>query len=85
MGRRKRKAAKIVRRSLPELYLCPRCGKNTVKASINRKRDKAVVICSSCNLKSSFMATAKMGEVDAYCRFVDSFYTGETREEPLVG
>ena len=85
MGRRRKKAVKIVRRTLPELYLCPRCGKNTVKANINKKRYRAIVICSNCKLKSSFITTAKMGAVDAYCRFVDSFYTDELREESLVG
>ena len=85
MGRRRRKAVKIVRRTLPELYLCPRCGKNTVKATINKKRERAVVVCSSCSLNTSFTATPGMGDVDAYCRFVDNFYEGGTREETVVG
>jgi len=76
---------KIVRRALPELYLCPRCGKNTVKSTINKKRERAVVVCSSCGLNTSFPSTPGMGEVDAYCRFVDIFYEGDTREETVVG
>lgn len=84
MGRRRRKVVKIVRKTLPELYLCPRCGKNTVKATINKKRDRAVVICSNCSLNAAFRYTPQMGEVDAYCRFVDDFYAGEIREEPVV-
>lgn len=76
---------KIVRRALPELYLCPRCGKNTVKSTINKKRERAVVICSSCNLNTSFPSTPGMGEVDAYCRFIDMFYAGDMREETVVG
>jgi transcription elongation factor Elf1 len=85
MGRRRKKAVKIVRRTLPELYLCPRCGKNTVKATIGKKRIRAVVVCSSCGLNASFPATTRMGEVDAYCRFVDNFYAGEIAEETVVG
>lgn len=85
MGRRRKKTVKIVRRTLPALYLCPRCGKNTVKANINKKREKAVVICSNCGLKASYPSTSKMDEVDAYCRFVDNFYAGETPEETVVG
>ena len=85
MGRRRKKAVKIVRRTLPELYLCPRCGKNTVKATISKKRERAFVVCSSCNLTASYPSTPQMGEVDAYCRFVDNFYEGEAKEETVVG
>ena len=85
MGRRRRKAVKIVRRTLPELYLCPRCGKNTVKATISKRREKALVVCSSCDLNASFSSTPQMEEVDAYCRFVDNFYAGEAKEETLIG
>ncbi len=85
MGRRRRKVEKVVRRTLPELFLCPRCGKNTVKATINKKKGYAVVVCSNCSLNESFQYTPQMAEVDAYCRFVDSFYAGETREEPVFG
>jgi transcription elongation factor Elf1 len=84
MGRRRRKVVKIVRRTLPELYLCPRCGKNTVKATVDKKRDQAIVVCSNCGLNAAFQYTSQMGEVDAYCRFVDEFYAEGTREEPVV-
>ncbi len=85
MGRRRKKVEKVVRRTLPELFLCPRCGKNTVKANINKKKGYAVVVCSNCNLSSTFEHSRQMAEVDAYCRFVDGFYAGEAMEEPVVG
>ncbi|UCD45249.1 MAG: hypothetical protein JSV27_01755 [Candidatus Bathyarchaeota archaeon] len=85
MGRRRKQVVKIVRRTLPTLYLCPRCGKNTVKATINKKRERAIVICSDCNLKATFPSNPNMNEVDAYCLFVDNFYGLEAREEPVVG
>ena len=75
---------KIVRRTLPELYLCPRCGKNTVNAGINKATNKATVICSSCNLRSSFAAKSNMVPVDAYCAFVDLFYGQGSQEETAV-
>ncbi len=75
---------KIVRRTLPELYLCPRCGKNTVKASINKSTSMATVICSSCSLRSSFAAKTNMVSVDAYCIFVDHFYGQGNQEETAV-
>ncbi|UCH57899.1 MAG: hypothetical protein JSV18_03070 [Candidatus Bathyarchaeota archaeon] len=81
MGRRRKQVVKIVRKTLPELYLCPRCGKNTVKATVNKARERAVVICSSCGLNSSFKASPNMKEVDAYCRFVDGYYGEGTVEE----
>jgi transcription elongation factor Elf1 len=84
MGRRRKQVVKIVRRTLPELYLCPQCGKNTVKASINKTKSKAAVICSSCGLRSSISATANMVPVDAYCEFVDQYYAQESQEEPAV-
>ncbi|HUS79187.1 MAG TPA: hypothetical protein VM050_11085 [Patescibacteria group bacterium] len=84
MGRRRKKVVKIVRRTLPELYLCPKCGKNTVKANINKKKDQAVVICSSCGLNVRYPLSVNMGEVDAYCMFVDNFYSGQLEEEPTV-
>jgi transcription elongation factor Elf1 len=80
MGRRRKQVVKIVRRTLPELYLCPRCGKNTVKANI-KPTSKATVICSSCNLRSSFAATSNMVPVDAYCEFVDKYYGKGSQEE----
>ena len=85
MGRRRKKPVKIVRRMLPELYLCPRCGKNTVKSTINKKRERAFVVCSNCRLNASYISMPQMGEVDAYCRFVDDFYAGESKEETVAG
>lgn len=84
MGRRRRKVVKIVRRTLPEFYLCPRCGKNTVKATINRKRGQVTVVCGNCGLNAAFSIQPQMAEVDAYCLFVDSYYGAESKEEPPV-
>ena len=85
MGRRRKQVEKIIRRKLPELYVCPRCGKNTVKATINKKRGVAVVICSTCSLNSTFSVTPQMNPVDAYCMFTDSYYGEPSKEEPIVG
>lgn len=85
MGRRRRKAVKIVRKKLPEFYLCPRCGKNTVKATVNKKQEQVVVVCSNCGLRSSFQVQPQMAAVDAYCLFVDNYYGVESKEEAPVG
>jgi transcription elongation factor Elf1 len=84
MGRRRRKVVKIVRRALPQLYLCPRCGKSTVKATINKKQNQASVVCSNCKLNAKFRLTSQMNEVDAYCQFVDNYYSGDKEEEAVV-
>lgn len=84
MGRRRRKVVKIQRRKLPELFLCPRCGKNTVNSTINKKKGQAVVVCSNCRLNATFQSEPLMGEVDAYCLFVDRYYGRETLEEAIV-
>jgi transcription elongation factor Elf1 len=84
MGRRRKQVVKVVRRTLPELYLCPKCGKNTVKATINKKKSRAAVICSSCGLKSSFGAKSSMIPVDAYCSFVDQYYSEGQEGKPKV-
>ena len=70
---------------MPDLYLCPRCGKNTVHASISAKKDIAVVVCSNCGLSATFLCKPSMEVVDAYCLFVDSYYGVEPLEEPTIG
>ena len=84
MGRRRRRVVKIVRRKLPELYLCPQCGKNTVKATVSKEREQAIVICSNCSLAATYPSDQNMMEVDAYCLFVDNFYSRSIREESVV-
>ena len=84
MGRRRRRVVKIVRRRLPELYLCPQCGKNTVKATVSKEREQAIVICSNCSLAATYPSDQNMMEVDAYCLFVDNFYNRSVREESVV-
>lgn len=85
MGRRRKTVEKIVRRRLPELFVCPKCGKNTVKAAINKKTGIAVVICSNCSVNARFPVTPKMSAVDAYCKFTDGYYGESSKEEPIVG
>jgi transcription elongation factor Elf1 len=85
MGRRRKKVVRYIKRRLPDLYLCPKCGKNTVKSTINRKTNRAVVICSSCGLKERFECNPNSAEVDAYCEFVDAYFTGGAAEEATVG
>jgi len=84
LGRRRRKVSKIVKRRLPEFYLCPRCGKNTVKATMDRKHGRVSVLCGSCGLSNTFHMKPQMEEVDAYCLFVDSYYGVESESETVI-
>jgi len=85
LGRRRRRVVKITKRKLPEFYLCPRCGKNTVKATMDRRQGQVSVVCGSCGLKAAFQVKPQMEEVDAYCLFVDGYYGVESRGEAVVG
>ncbi|MGQ9680019.1 MAG: hypothetical protein ACUVV4_04560 [Candidatus Bathyarchaeia archaeon] len=77
MGRRRKKEEKIIRKTLPDFYLCPNCGKNTMKATLNKKEGKASIICGNCGLKKIIGINNQMEEVDAYNRFIDSYYGGK--------
>ncbi|KYH39181.1 MAG: hypothetical protein AYL28_001120 [Candidatus Bathyarchaeota archaeon B23] len=84
MGRRRRKVVKVVRKKLPVFFLCPRCGKNAVRVTINKKVGSVTVICGFCNLSASFDMASTMAPVDAYCLFVDNYYGMEGHGEVAV-
>ena len=79
MGRRRKKVVKGVRRKLPEYFLCPGCGKNTIKVFINKKNKEAFLICGSCELRWEVAISNIVEPVDIYCNFVDQFY-----DEPRI-
>lgn len=84
MGRKRKKEVKILKRTLPSLYLCPRCGKNSVKATIFKKEVRAIVVCSSCSLKASFTVEPNLEEVDVYNIFIDNYYKPKSSDDKVV-
>ena len=74
MGRRRKQVVKIVKKKLPELYLCPNCGKNSVRVNVNDNKDNAGVVCASCDLRARFPIKSGTAGVDAYCLFIDNYY-----------
>lgn len=74
MGRRRQKVVKVVKKKLPELFLCPKCGKNTVKVNIDPKHDFAHIICGDCGLRGEVHTSASVEPIDIYCIFIDQFY-----------
>ena len=65
---------KIVKRTLPKIFTCPRCGGRSVKVSINPSEGKASVVCSLCGLNAELPASPSSQPVDIYCKFSDLFY-----------
>jgi transcription elongation factor Elf1 len=74
--RRRRKVVKIVKKTLPKIFVCPRCGGNSVKVIIS-SGGKALVKCSLCGLNAELEAQPNTQPVDLYCRFTDLFYAGK--------
>lgn len=75
MGRRRRrKTIKIVKRTLPKIFTCPRCGGRSVKVTLKQAEGKAHVACSLCGLSAELPASPSSQPVDIYCKFSDLFY-----------
>lgn len=74
MGRRRRKVVKTVKRKLPDLFLCPKCGKNNIKVTIDPKRGIAYITCGECGLKGNFHISMTIEPIDAYNIFIDQYY-----------
>lgn len=79
LGRRRRKVLRVVRRTLPKVFACPRCGMVTIR--ITSHEDEAsqdivyLVACgnSACGLRRELRYPVKRAEVDVYNTFVDDF------------
>ncbi len=74
MGRKRRKELKIVRKKIPTIFNCPKCGSNSVSVQVDRNSNNSFVKCGSCGLSGSFELKPIMKAVDAYNMFVDSFF-----------
>ena len=76
MGRRRRKVIRTVRRTLPKIFICPRCGVTAVRAS-SRDQSGLNISCGSCNL--SYSTSSNTVAIDLYNEFVDKFMKGEIK------
>ncbi|HZD12377.1 MAG TPA: hypothetical protein VE177_02520 [Candidatus Binatus sp.] len=74
MGRRRRRVIRIVKKKLPTVFVCPRCGEEAVRVSIDKTTGKAVVACAICQLKDEFQAHPRAQAIDVYSYFTDRFY-----------
>ena len=74
MGRRRRRVVRIVKKKLPTVFVCPRCGEEAVRVTIAKDTGHATVLCALCNLKDEFPAHPAAQAIDVYSYFTDRFY-----------
>ena len=79
MGRRRKKTLRVVRRTLPKVFACPRCGVVAIRITSHEdaeSQDNVYQIgCGnpSCNLRREFRYPMKRADIDVYNQFVDDF------------
>ncbi len=74
MTRKKRRIIKPVRKKIPEILRCPRCGSIAVK--VIKNESGWTVICGNCNLKYQ-KPSSEQEYIDVYNEFVDAFNAGK--------
>src|SRR5215831_16104970 len=74
MGRRRRRVIRIVKKKLPTVFVCPRCGEEAVRVTIAKDTGRATVMCALCQLKDEFQAHPAAQMIDVYSFFADRFY-----------
>lgn len=83
MGRRRRRVIRIVKKKLPTVFVCPRCGEEAVRVTIAKDTGKATVLCALCSLKDEFQAHPAAQMIDVYSYFADRFY-GVKDPRPII-
>jgi transcription elongation factor Elf1 len=63
-----------VKKKLPTVFVCPRCGEEAVRVTIAKDTGHATVLCALCNLKDDFPAHPAAQAIDIYSYFTDRFY-----------
>ena len=64
-----------MKRTLPKVYACPRCG--VIAVRVARKPDGLLSIaCGSCGLSQEMPLEGKREPIDLYNEFVDRFMAG---------
>lgn len=82
MGRRRRKVVRILKKRLPQVFLCPRCGKETIRVRLVKGEDRAVLHCGGCDLTDEFPTRQPYKDIDVYCKFTDKYYSQRKAKEP---
>lgn len=74
LGRRRRRVIRIVKKKLPTVFTCPRCGEEAVRVTIDKQTGNATVLCALCQLRDEFPAHPAAQMIDVYSYFTDRFY-----------
>jgi len=74
LGRRRRRVVRIVKKKLPTVFTCPRCGEEAVRVTIDKQTGHTTVLCALCQLKDDFPAHPAAQTIDVYSYFTDRFY-----------
>jgi len=82
MGRRRRKVVRILKKRLPQVFLCPRCGKETIRVRLVKGEDRAMLHCGGCGLTDEFPTRQPYKDIDVYCKFTDKYYSQRKAEKP---
>lgn len=75
MGRRRRRVIRVVKRTLPKVFSCPRCGMISIKVKV-KSGGLATIACGSCGLNLQYNLTSKKEPIDIYNEFVDNYLAG---------
>jgi transcription elongation factor Elf1 len=84
MGRRRRRVIKVVKKKLPSVFICPRCGEEAVRVQMPHGGGTAKAQCGACGLREDFRTTSATHPVDVYNWFTDKFYGSGTGTERVV-
>ncbi|MBO3753885.1 MAG: hypothetical protein FGF53_03285 [Candidatus Brockarchaeota archaeon] len=77
MARRRRREAKVIRRVIPKIFTCPKCGIQAVSVIEDKASGIVRVVCGNCGLATNLEYVKNMENVDYFNRFVDKYHSGE--------
>ncbi|MBO3841894.1 MAG: hypothetical protein FGF48_05700 [Candidatus Brockarchaeota archaeon] len=76
MARRRRREAKVIRRVIPKIFTCPKCGIQAVSIIEDKVSGNVRVVCGNCGLATNLEYVKNMENVDYFNRFVDKYHSG---------